>query len=138
MKMNRINRWFLDRQVAISMIVALFGFALMAALFPGQAKAQTTPESIHLQKQLFSMVCGTPEDIRDALFNDHGEIAVVAGFLDSGNQYLVYVNEDKTTFSFVIHKSKTDACIVWTGESKEGNVFVKNPNLEWPEKKTST
>jgi hypothetical protein len=137
MKMNRIIMWARDRQVAISMIVALFGFALAAALFPNQANAQTIPETMHLQQQMFRLVCGTPEDIRDVLLTDHNEIAVVAGLLDSGHQYLLYVNEDKTTFSFVIHKSKTDACIVWSGASAKGQVFMMNPNLSWPVPKTT-
>ena len=63
----------------------------------------------------------------------HGEIALVAGFLDNGVQLLWYGNKDNTTMSWVIHKNETEACLIWSGSSPDGNATVANPAPTWPE-----
>ena len=141
MKMNRIISWLLARQVAISMILALFGFALASALFPGQVKASQTakfPEGMSFMQKQFGLVCASAEIIHRELRETHGEIPVVAGLLDGGTQYLLFINQNKTSMSFVIQKSEEESCIVWSGSSTTGQSFIMNPDLVFPEIKTST
>ena len=137
--MDKIYRVALQYQAAISMVLALFAFAALVAFFPGTAKAGTDlPDGLHFQQQTFGLVCGTPERLRIELLNTHGEVPVVAGLLDSGTQWIIYVSEDKNTMSFVIHKSETEACLVWSGSSELGQAFMLNPNPDFPAEETAT
>ena len=86
---------------------------------------------------MFGLICGTPEALRIELLNTHGEVPVVAGLLDGGTQWIMYVSEDKNTMSFVIHKSETEGCLVWSGKSELGQAFMMNPNPGFPAEETS-
>jgi len=134
--MDKIYRFALKYQAAISMVLALFVFALFSMWQP--ARAAELPENLTFQQQMFGLICGTPEELRIELLNTHGEVPVVAGLLDSGTQWIIYVSEDKNTMSFVIHKSETEACLVWSGSSELGQAFMLNPNPDFPVKETST
>ena len=132
-----MNSFFIKYQAAISMVLALFAFAALAALFPGTAKASENnplPEALTFQQQMFGLVCGTPEALKEELLKEHGEVPVVAGLLDSGTQWIMYVSEDRNTMSFVIHKSDTEGCLVWSGTSELGQAFMLNPNPNFPAK----
>ena len=129
-------RFMRKYQTAIGMVLALFVFALFSMWQP--ARAVELPENLTFQQQMFGLICGTPEAIRDELLNTHGEVPVVAGLLDGGTQWIMYVSEDKNTMSFVIHKSETEACLVWSGNSELGQAFMLNPNPNFPAKETST
>ena len=136
--MDKIYSWALRYQAAIRMVLALFAFAALVVLFPSTAKANELPENLTFQQQMFGLICGTPEDLKAELRNTHGEVPVVAGLLDGGTQWIMYVSEDKNTMSFVIHKSDTEACLVWSGNSELGQAFMLNPNPDFPAKETST
>ena len=133
--MNKVYRWALRYQAAISMVLALFVFALFSMWQP--ARAVELPESLTFQQQMFGLICGTPEALKKELLDAHGEVPVVAGLLDGGTQWIMYVSEDKNTMSFVIHKSETEACLVWSGSSELGQAFMLNPNPDFPSKETS-
>jgi hypothetical protein len=133
--MNKVYRWALRYQAAISMVLALFVFALFSMWQP--ARAAELPDSLTFQQQMFGLICGTPEDLRIELLNTHGEVPVVAGLLDGGTQWIMYVSEDKNTMSFVIHKSDEEACLVWSGASELGQAFMLNPNPDFPVEETS-
>ena len=135
--MDKIYSWALRYQAAISMVLALFAFAALVALFPSTAKAAELPDTLTFQQRMFGLICGTPEDLRDELLNAHGEVPVVAGLLDGGTQWVMYVSEDKNTMSFVIHKSETEGCLVWSGASELGQAFMLNPNPAWPVEEAS-
>ena len=126
----QITRFMRKYQTAIGMVLALFAFALFSMWQP--ARAAELPENLTFQQQMFGLICGKPEDLRDELLSAHGEVPVVGGLLDSGTQWIMYVSEDKNTMSFVIHKSDTEGCLVWSGNSELGQAFMLNPNPEWP------
>ena len=130
--MDKIYSWALRYQAAISMVLALFAFAALTAFFPSTSKAEELPENLTFQQQMFGLVCGTPEDLRDELLSTHGEVPVVGGLLNSGTQWIMYVSEDRNTMSFVIHKSETEGCLVWSGASELGQAFMLNPNPDFP------
>ena len=135
-----MNSFFIKYQAAISMVLALFAFAALAALFPGTVKASENnplPAALTFQQQMFGLVCGTPEALKEELLKEHGEVPVVAGLLDSGTQWIMYVSEDRNTMSFVIHKSDTEGCLVWSGTSELGQAFMLNPNPNFPAKETT-
>ena len=129
--MDNLKTWAYAHQAGITMLIALFAFALLA-MCSGTAKANELPENLTFQQQMFGLICGTPEELRIELLNTHGEVPVVAGLLDSGTQWIIYVSKDKNTMSFVIHKSGAEACLVWSGNSELGQAFMLNPNPEFP------
>ena len=135
--MDKIYSWALRYQGAISFVLALFAFAALA-MCPSVTKANELPESLTFQQQMFGLICGTPEDLKAELRNTHGEVPVVAGLLNGGTQWIMYVSEDRNTMSFVIHKSGAEACLVWSGSSELGQAFMLNPNPDFPAKETST
>jgi hypothetical protein len=112
----------------IGLMAALFIFAGVSTC----SKAEELPETLHFQQQQFGLICGKPEDIRDELLKTHGEAPVVAGLLNNGTQYILYVSEDKNTMSFVIHKSDEEGCLVWSGASELGQAFMINPEPDFP------
>ena len=136
--MDKIYRVALQYQAAISMVLALVAFAALAALFPSKASAAELPEGLVFEQKVFGLICGTPEALRDELLNTHGEVPVVAGLLDGGTQWIMYVSEDKNTMSFVIHKSEAEGCLVWSGVSELGQAFMLNPEPDFPAKEAST
>ena len=115
-----------------------YGLVILWALLSGSAEAAELPERLTFQQQMFGLICGAPEDLKEELRNTHGEVPVVAGLLDGGTQWIMYVSEDKNTMSFVIHKSDTEACLVWSGSSELGQAFMLNPTPDFPAKETST
>ena len=129
--MDNLKTWAYAHQAGITMLIALFTFALLA-MCPVKAEANELPENLTFQQKMFGLICGTPGDIRDELLKAHGEVPVVAGLLDGGTQWVMYVSEDKNTMSFVIHKSETEGCLVWSGASELGQAFMLNPNPEFP------
>ena len=131
-----VTRFMRKYQTAIGMVLALFVFALFSMWQP--ARANELPEGLTFQQQMFGLICGTPEDIRDELLKTHGEVPVVGGLLDGGTQWIMYVSEDKNTMSFVIHKTDAEACLVWSGNSELGQAFMLNPAPDFPSKETST
>lgn len=116
------------------------GMALSASLFamlisfPHSAFSNEMPEGLTVQQQMFGLICGKPEALRDELKKTHREVAVAGGLFVSGTQYVIYVNEDRTSFSFVIHKSDEQGCLVWSGEGEMGQAFMLNPEPQFPAK----
>jgi hypothetical protein len=108
----------------------ILALALTAFLSP--TLAEELPETLHFQQQQFGLICGKPEDIRDELLKTHGEVPIVAGLLNNGTQWIMYVSESKDTMSFVIHKSEDEGCLVWSGASELGQAFMMNPEPDFP------
>ena len=111
----------------------LLGLSMLASV----AQAQQAPDHFNTKTVPFYLVCSTPSEMRDVLLAEAGEIALIAGWLDTGNQYLLYSNELGTSMTFVIHKSNGEACIIWSGLSTEGRAFIPNPAPIFPEAKTN-
>ena len=107
----------------------LLGLSMLASV----AQAQTAPEHFNTKTVPFYLVCSTPTEMRDVLLAEAGEIALIAGWLDTGNQYLLYTNESGTSMTFVIHKTDGEACIIWSGISTKGRAFIPNPGPIFPE-----
>jgi hypothetical protein len=107
----------------------LLGLSMLASV----SQAQVPPDHFETKTVPFYLVCATPTQMRDVLLEEHGEIAMIAGWLDTGNQWLLYTNEGGTSMSFVVHKSDGEACIIWSGNSKEGTAFIPNPEPMFPD-----
>lgn len=107
----------------------LLGLSMLASV----SQAQEPPKNFQTMTVPFYLVCSTPTELRDVLLEEHGEVAMIAGWLDTDNQYLLYTNEGGTSMSFVIHKSDGQACIIWSGTSAEGKAFIPNPEPRFPE-----
>ena len=123
-QMNERRKW--DWIIGIGVVL---GFL---ALTVELADAQEAPESFNTKTVPFFLACATPTEMRDTLLEVHGEVSMIAGWLDTGNQYLLYTNELGTSMSFVIHKSDGEACLVWSGMSTEGRAFIPNPAPTFP------
>ena len=106
---------------------------LALSMLASVAQAQEPPESFQTMTVPFYLVCASPTEMRDVLLNEHGEVAMIAGWLDTGNQYVLYTNEGGTSMSFVVHKSDGQACIIWSGRSEKGRAFIPNPEPKFPE-----
>lgn len=106
---------------------------LALSMLASVAQAQTAPEHFNTKTVPFYLVCSTPTEMRDVLLEEAGEIALVAGWLDTGNQWLIYTNESGTSMTFVVHKSDGEACIIWSGISSNGRAFIMNPAPTFPE-----
>ena len=131
-----MSRFMRKYQTAIGVVLALFAFALFSMWQP--ARAKELPEGLTFQQQMFGLVCGTPEQLKEELLKEHGEVPVVAGLLDSGTQWIIYASRDRNTMSFVIHKSETEGCLVWSGNSELGQAFMLNPSPDFPAEETAT
>lgn len=107
---------------------AILGLSMLSSV----SQAQEPPQNFQTMTVPFYLVCSTPTELRDTLLEVHGEVAMIAGWLDTGNQYLLYTNESGTSMSFVIHKSDGQACIIWSGLSTEGRAFIPNPAPTFP------
>lgn len=129
-RMNERRKW--DWIIGIGVFLAFLAGAVEFA------DAQEAPESFNTKTVPFFLACATPTEMRDTLLEVHGEVAMVAGWLDTGNQYLLYTNESGTSMSFVIHKSDGEACLVWSGMSSDGRAFVPNPAPTFPEAQQET
>ena len=106
---------------------------LALSMLASVAQAQTAPEHFNTKTVPFYLVCSTPTEMRDVLLEEAGEIALVAGWLDTGNQWLIYTNESGTSMTFVVHKSDGEACIIWSGISSNGRAFIMNPAPTFPD-----
>ncbi len=107
----------------------ILGLSMLASV----AQAQEPPEHFNTKTVPFYLVCSTPTEMRDVLLEEAGEIALVAGWLDTGNQWLIYANESGTSMTFVVHKSDGEACIIWSGISSNGRAFIMNPAPTFPD-----
>ena len=124
-------------QAAISMVLALFAFGFLAA-YSGTANAAPLSEGMRFEVVKFKLVCATPTIINEALLKDHQEVPMLMGNFDNGSSWVYYVNEDNTTATFVVHKSQEMACIIFAGESPEGDALVPNMEPDWPTKEAGT
>ncbi len=106
---------------------------LALSMLASVVQAQEPPENFNTKTVPFYLVCSTPTEMRDVLLEEAGEIALVAGWLDTGNQWLVYTNESGTSMTFVVHKSDGEACIIWSGLSSNGRAFIMNPEPTFPD-----
>ncbi len=121
----------LKRYLAAVIFVAVLVFlGLISGVSVSQA--QQAPEHFNTKTVPFYLVCSTPTEMRDVLLEEAGEIALVAGWLDTGNQWLIYTNESGTSMSFVIHKADGEACLIWSGRSEKGRAFIPNPEPTFP------
>jgi len=130
---KQIGKWseiFRRYMAAVLFVVVLVALGLLAST--SVAEAQKPPSHFSSKTVPFYLVCSTPIEMRDTLLEVHNEIAVIAGWLDTGNQWLLYVSEDNGSMSFVVHKLDGEACIIWSGNSAENNAFVPNPAPQWP------
>ena len=126
-KFNEIFKRYLAAVVFVAVLVFL---GLVSGI--SVAKAQTAPDHFNTKTVPFYLVCSTPTEMRDTLLDVHGEVAMIAGWLDTGNQYLLYTNQEGTSMSFVIHKTDGEACLIWSGISTEGRAFIMNPDPVFP------
>ncbi len=133
---DKLYEFFIRYGTAAGMVFVLMLLGLLAgwSLYNGSgaAYAQQAPDSFNTKTVPFFLACATPIEMRDTLLNVHGEIALVAGWLDTGNQWLLYTNELGTSMSFVVHKTDGEACLIWSGISAEGKAFVPNPEPMFP------
>jgi len=126
------NDWA-DRAKGVIFIVVFMILLLIGLSYCSNARAQEAPLGVTSKTVPFSIHCSSPTRMRDILMEVHGEIALVAGFLENGVQLLWYGNKDNTSMSWVIHKNETEACLIWSGVSPDGNATVANPAPTWPE-----
>ena len=130
---KQIGKWseiFRRYMAAVLFVVVLVVLGLLAST--SVAEAQQAPSNFNTKTVPFFLACATPIEMRDTLLEVHGEVAMIAGWLDTGNQYLLYTNQDGTSMSFVIHKSDGEACLIWSGMSAEGRAFIPNPEPMFP------
>lgn len=123
-QMNERKKW--DWIIGIGVVLAFLAGTVELA------GAQEAPSSFNTKTVPFFLACSTPTEMRDTLLEVHGEVAMIAGWLDTGNQYLLYTNQLGTSMSFVIHKTDGEACLVWSGISTEGRAFIPNPAPTFP------
>ena len=133
---NKLYELFIRYGTAAGMVLVLTLLAVIAgwSLYNGSgtAYAQQAPSNFNTKTVPFFLACSTPTEMRDTLLEVHGEVAMIAGWLDTGNQYLLYTNESGTSMSFVIHKTDGEACLIWSGISTEGRAFIPNPEPMFP------
>jgi len=127
---DKFNEMFKRYLAAVVFVAVLIFLGLVSGI--SLANAQTAPDHFNTKTVPFYLVCSTPTEMRDVLLEEAGEIALVAGWLDTGNQYLLYTNESGTSMTFVIHKTDGEACIIWSGISTEGRAFIMNPDPVFP------
>ena len=77
---------------------AILGLSMLASV----SQAQEPPQNFQTMTVPFYLVCSTPTELRDTLLEVHGEVAMIAGWLDTGNQYLLYTNESGTSMSLSV------------------------------------
>ena len=127
---DKFNEIFKRYLAAVVFVAVLIFLGLVSGI--SLANAQTAPDHFNTKTVPFYLVCSTPTEMRDVLLEEAGEIALVAGWLDTGNQYLLYTNESGTSMTFVIHKTDGEACIIWSGISTKGRAFIMNPDPVFP------
>jgi len=127
---GKLQEMFKRYMAAIVFVAVLVALGLLAST--SVAEAQKPPSHFSSKTVPFYLVCSTPIEMRDTLLEVHNEIAIIAGWLDTGNQWLLYVSEDNRSMSFVVHKSDGEACIIWSGNSSDNKAFIPNPEPQWP------
>ena len=130
---KQIGKWseiFRRYMAAVLFVVVLVALGLLAST--AVAEAQQAPSNFNTKTVPFFLACASPTEMRDTLLEVHGEVAMIAGWLDTGNTYLLYTNEEGTSMSFVIHKTDGEACLIWSGMSTEGRAFIPNPEPKFP------
>ena len=115
---------------AVGFVAVLIVLGLLAST--SVAEAQQAPSNFNTKTVPFFLACSSPTEMRDTLLEVHGEVAMIAGWLDTGNQYLLYTNQEGTSMSFVIHKTDGEACLIWSGISTKGRAFIMNPDPVFP------
>ena len=128
--MDKFMEMFKRYLTAVGFVAVLIVLGLLAST--SVAEAQQAPSNFNTKTVPFFLACSSPTEMRDTLLEVHGEVAMIAGWLDTGNQYLLYTNQEGTSMSFVIHKTDGEACLIWSGISKEGRAFIPNPEPTFP------
>ena len=128
--MDKFMEMFKRYLTAVGFVAVLIVLGLLAST--SVAEAQQAPSNFNTKTVPFFLACASPTEMRDTLLDVHGEIAMIAGWLDTGNQYLLYTNQEGTSMSFVIHKTDGEACLIWSGISTEGRAFIPNPEPTFP------
>ena len=128
---SKFGEMFKRYLAAVIFVAVLVFLGLISGI--SVSHAQTAPEHFNTQTVPFYLVRSTPTEMRHVLLEEAGEIALVAGWLDTGNQWLIYTNESGTSMTFVVHKSDGEACIIWSGLSSKGRAFIMNPAPTFPE-----
>lgn len=127
---SKFGEMFKRYLAAVIFVAVLVFLGLISGI--SVAQAQQAPSNFNTKTVPFFLACSTPTEMRDTLLEVHGEVAMIAGWLDTGNQYLLYTNESGTSMSFVIHKADGEACLIWSGMSEEGRAFIPNPAPTFP------
>lgn len=75
--------------------------------------------------------------LSEVLFEHWQEVPVMASVMSDVSTIFVFTNKQKTTSTIVVSKSYKDteeACILWSGESKDnpGMSFSLNPSPKFP------
>ena len=128
--MDKFMEMFKRYLTAVGFVAVLIVLGLLAST--SVAEAQQAPSNFNTKTVPFFLACSSPTEMRDTLLEVHGEVAMIAGWLDTGNQYLLYTNQEGTSMSFVIHKTDGEACLIWSGISTEGRAFNPNPAPTFP------
>ena len=66
----------------------LLGLSMLASV----SQAQEAPSNFNTKTVPFFLACASPTEMRDTLLDVHGEVAMIAGWLDTGNQYLSLIH----------------------------------------------
>ena len=113
--MNKVYRWALKYQAAISMVLALFVFALFSLWQPARADAP----SIEKHELKFDAKCIRGGDSAEiwitALMEDWDEVPVWIGNNDGG-RIIITRNSHNPTWSFLI-ETPEGTCLMSSGDS---------------------
>lgn len=108
---------------------------LALALVVSPVMAQTPPSDMNSMRVQILIHCVEGlSRMAEVLADDFGEVPVVMSELKPNTQFILFVNEERTTSTLVIHrtaKEQDSACIIWTGSSP-GASFSIAPNPEYP------
>ena len=115
---------------------------LALALIASPALAQEPPPvGLKPMVRPFQLFCADSVEFLNTLLREEfQEVGVVMSRLSPTTTFVLYVNEDLTTSSLVIAKTRKDreqACLVWSGKS-DGLSYSTNPAPDWPEPKEGT
>jgi len=127
---SKFGEMFKRYLAAVVFVAVLVFLGLISGI--SVANAQQAPSNFSTKTVPFFLACASPTEMRDTLLEVHGEVAMIAGWLDTGNQYLLYTNESGTSMSFVIHKADGEACLIWSGMSEKGRAYIPNPAPTFP------
>lgn len=99
---------------------------------------QPMPDDMYTFDAPFTLAC-TPSFISmmKHLEEDYGETPVVMSHMSVDTTIVLFVNEKKTTSTFVVTRRMEDreeACILWGGQSNGTSLSI-NPNPVYPKDK---